>query len=68
MRKAFFLLMLVMALFTGFSCAGAPAVTTTGFHVGNYAPGFNLFNLSGEKVSLDSFRGKPIMVNFWARD
>jgi cytochrome c biogenesis protein CcmG/thiol:disulfide interchange protein DsbE len=31
------------------------------------APGFNLPRLTGEgKVSLDSYRGKAVVVNFWA--
>lgn len=68
MRKAFFSLMLVGALLGGFSCTGGPSTTATGFHIGNLAPGFNLFNLSGEKVSLESFRPRPAMVNFWATD
>lgn len=34
--------------------------------VGNRAPGFELSNLSGGKVSLESLRGKPVFLNFWA--
>lgn len=30
------------------------------------APNFTLKNLSGENVSLSDYRGKPLMLNFWA--
>jgi len=33
---------------------------------GKEAPGFTLVDLSGKKVSLSDFQGKPVLVNFWA--
>ena len=33
---------------------------------GKDAPAFSLVNLDGKKVSLADFRGKPVVVNFWA--
>ena len=33
---------------------------------GKPAPAFALENLNGDKVSLDSFKGKAVLVNFWA--
>ncbi len=33
---------------------------------GRPAPNFQLQSLDGETVSLDSLRGHPVMVNFWA--
>ena len=33
---------------------------------GKPAPGFTLVDLNGKKVSLKDFKGKPVMVNFWA--
>ncbi len=30
------------------------------------APAFTLEDLSGKKVSLDSFKGKAVLINFWA--
>ena len=33
---------------------------------GRPAPAFTLDNLSGQRVSLESYRGKAVMVNFWA--
>ncbi len=34
--------------------------------VGSVAPDFTLENMQGEKVSLSQFRGKVVIVNFWA--
>lgn len=34
--------------------------------VGAIPPDFKLFNLDGEEVSLNSFRGQPVVINFWA--
>lgn len=34
--------------------------------MGKPAPEFNLDNLNGQKVSLTSYRGKAVMLNFWA--
>ena len=33
---------------------------------GKSAPAFTLVNLDGKKVSLADFKGKPVLVNFWA--
>lgn len=33
---------------------------------GKPAPAFALNDLSGKKVSLESYRGKAVMINFWA--
>src|ERR1039457_7358182 len=33
---------------------------------GKAAPGFALEDLSGRKVSLASYKGKAVMINFWA--
>lgn len=37
-----------------------------GLYVGQQAPDFELQTLSGETVRLSDFRGKRVMVNFWA--
>ena len=34
--------------------------------VGKPAPAFTLQDLQGDKVSLDSYKGKAVLVNFWA--
>ncbi|GAB6098456.1 redoxin domain-containing protein [Halanaerocella petrolearia] len=37
-----------------------------GLGVGQIAPDFELTNLAGERVALSDFRGKYVLVNFWA--
>lgn len=34
--------------------------------IGNLAPDFTLKNLEGEEVSLSDYRGKIVLINFWA--
>lgn len=34
--------------------------------LGKTAPGFTLTNLEGKKVSLSEYKGRPVLVNFWA--
>jgi peroxiredoxin len=33
---------------------------------GKKAPGFTLVDLNGKKVSLSDYKGRPVLVNFWA--
>ena len=33
---------------------------------GKMAPGFTLVDLQGKKVSLSDYKGRPVLVNFWA--
>lgn len=40
--------------------------SNTGYKAGHPAPNFTLSGLDGTEGSLDSFRGKVILVNFWA--
>jgi len=37
-----------------------------GIEVGNLAPDFNIRNLKGGSASLSDYRGKIVLVNFWA--
>ena len=37
-----------------------------GPEIGNLAPDFQLDNLDRQSVNLSDFRGKPVLVNFWA--
>lgn len=43
----------------GSSGEGAPKV-------GEPAPGFQLLDLEGEVTRLEAFRGRPVLINFWA--
>lgn len=38
----------------------------TGLERGNFAPDFELETLDGERMKLSDFRGKRVMLNFWA--
>jgi thiol-disulfide isomerase/thioredoxin len=49
----------------------ADSASPNGLHmnsplVGRLAPAFTLTNLKGEKVSLASYKGKAVQLNFWA--
>jgi thiol-disulfide isomerase/thioredoxin len=48
------------------SDAGMPGDAITVNLLGKSAPPFTLLDLSGKKVSLSDFKGKPVVVNFWA--
>ena len=48
-----------------FSPQTASAIET-GPHIGKLAPNFELQNLIGKKVNLSEFRGKVVLLNFWA--
>ena len=37
-----------------------------GLQEGNLPPDFELFTLTGELVTLSDFKGKKVMLNFWA--
>lgn len=46
--------------------SGADAQTTLTPLVGKPAPGFSLEDLKGRKVSLADYKGKAVLINFWA--
>ena len=35
-------------------------------YVGHTAPDFELTNLKGQSIRLGDFRGRPVLINFWA--
>jgi len=43
-----------------------PTLPPEGLTVGHTAPNFTLKDSSGRTVSLRDFRGKPVIINFWA--
>lgn len=47
---------------------GGPAAPVTGTAVGNLAPDFALADTSGRPIALHQFRGRPVMIHFWAVD
>lgn len=48
------------------SCSDNSAPDQQGFNVGDLSPDFQLQGLDGQTVSLSDFRGKPVLINFWA--
>jgi peroxiredoxin len=63
--------LVLYAIFQHFYTADEPLAieatnATTGIDAGMVAPNFILKNLAGEEVSLKDYRGKKVMVNFWA--
>jgi thiol-disulfide isomerase/thioredoxin len=68
----------VLALLLAFGCArsgtegkaGAPAaksaIPADAGTIGSQAPGFELADLSGKKVTLADFKGKVVILDFWA--
>lgn len=52
-------IILILALAISSCSSPAPAV-------GKVAPDFQLQNLDGQAVSLSDFRGRPVLLNFWA--
>ncbi len=43
----------------------APALPV-GVSISNMAPDFNLRTFTGDNISLSDFRGRPVLLNFWA--
>jgi thiol-disulfide isomerase/thioredoxin len=53
---------LVLQLLICASCT----IPTGGLEVGRQAPSFRLVDLDGRQVTLDQFRGRVVMLDFWA--
>ena len=65
LTKIIMLTILVLVLASGLVMTGCSG-PTQGAQVGKLAPGFQLTDLDGQSVSLSDFRGKPVLLNFWA--
>ena len=57
---------LVLAMLVSGCTAGSGSSEPATATVGQPAPDFKLQNLDGESVSLSDFKGKTVLVNFWA--
>jgi len=42
------------------------AIGAVKFNEGTLAPGFSMEDLTGDQVNLADFRGKVVLLNFWA--
>jgi thiol-disulfide isomerase/thioredoxin len=47
-------------------CARRPPESESMLEIGQPAPNFKLPDLSGQQVSLDQYKGKIVMLDFWA--
>ena len=61
--------LIISAVFSGVLFSGCTSSGPTldyGPEIGKLAPDFKLTGLDGQEVSLSDFRGKPVLLNFWA--
>ena len=64
MNKALkIILAVILTLGLVITACSAPATSS---QVGQPAPDFQLQNLDGQSISLSDFKGKPVLINFWA--
>ncbi len=68
MERTIKIVVLVLILVSGLGIAGCSSEQEPApvLQPGSPAPDFQLQNLEGQTVALSSFRGKPVMLNFWA--
>jgi thiol-disulfide isomerase/thioredoxin len=60
-------LLILPAAFSGVLMAGCTgSASEYGPEIGKLAPDFTLNGLDGQEVSLSGFRGRPVLLNFWA--
>ena len=64
MKKKIIIIIAFLTLISG--CSRGKGPDTAGVSVGSKAPNFSLIDLSGQKVELKDFKGKAVLVNFWA--
>ena len=63
--KIILIMVLALMLVSGLVMVGCSS-PAQGPQIGKLAPDFKLSNLEGQSVSLGDFRGKPVLLNFWA--
>jgi len=64
MRNMYIAIILALLIISPLS--GQAASTETGTVPGKYAPTFELNDITGKKVSFTEYKGKVILLNFWA--
>ena len=65
-KRVYVGLIIVLVLGFAFASGCSPVSSGLGTKVGNTAPDFTLSDLDGNHVSLSDFRGKAVLLNFWA--
>ncbi len=63
MRKTLFLILVLSVMFLGCKKAEEPKQVAM---PGQKAPNFVLRGIDGKRVSLDDFKGKVVLIEFWA--
>ncbi|MFK5925617.1 MAG: TlpA disulfide reductase family protein [Desulfuromusa sp.] len=58
--------LLTVFLLSGCDNSSSEQPVSKGGLVGNTAPDFTLTDMQGQKVTLSQFRGKVVILNFWA--
>lgn len=61
-----YILCLIVLAFTILGVGGKVHSIETAPEAGKYAPAFDLKDMNGKKVSLSEFKGKVVLLNFWA--
>jgi peroxiredoxin len=64
-KKVSLVLVVLAVVLTLINCSKEPDIKQVPVE-GGMAPDFTLLNLSGQEVSLADFRGKTLVLNFWA--
>lgn len=60
-----YIILAVVLLVGGYAIGQSFLTPTKALKPGSDAPAFELLGLDGQAHSLDSYRGKPLVVNFW---
>lgn len=66
MKKAIALIVFIGLIGYMIYTTATDNTAVVGLEKGNLAPDFELVTLSGEKVKLSDYRGKKVLLNFWA--
>jgi thiol-disulfide isomerase/thioredoxin len=67
-KKRLFLVsaILILSAMIISSCSRPPSGSESGVQVGQPAPNFKLPDLHGREVSLDQYKGRLVLLDFWA--
>lgn len=66
MKKIVLLAVLLLLSVSVFAENKKKSVPTVGYEIGNVLPDFSVTDLNGKSKNIKEFRGKTVMLNFWA--